>query len=76
MADNLISPEFRAAFISVFKATLPRDAKPDQKPKFSVRAAFPPTTDMSALKREAASIAREKWGDKRPQVPAQPVPSQ
>ena len=66
MADTLISPEFRAAFISVFKATLPRDAKPDQKPKFSVRAAFPPTTDMSALKREAASVAREKWGDNVP----------
>ena len=43
MADNLITPEFRAAFISVFKATSMKNADGSiNKPKYSIRAAFPP----------------------------------
>ena len=66
MADNLNTPRFRAAFISVFKATKPREAKPDQAPKYSVRAVFPPDTDLKDLKAAAAACATEKWGDKIP----------
>lgn len=65
MADNMLTPIFRAGFISVFKATSSKN--PDGtmgKPKYSVRALFPPTTDLSALKKEATRVLEEKWGDK------------
>lgn len=69
MADNIITPEFRAAFISVFKATAAKNADGTiNKPKYSVRAAFPPTADLSAIKREAEGAAKEKWGDKIPKT--------
>ena len=69
MPDNIISPEFRAAFVSVFKATAGKNADgTTNKPKFSIRACFPPTTKLDALKREAESAARDKWGDKIPKT--------
>lgn len=68
MANFYITPEFRAAFISVFKPSKPRDAKPDQAPKFSVRACFPPDTDMSVLK-QAAQQCAETWPWKGGAVP-------
>jgi len=68
-ADNQITPEFRAAFISVFKATSMKNADGSvNKPKFSIRAAFPPTAKLDALKKEAEMAAREKWGDKIPKT--------
>jgi hypothetical protein len=68
-ADNLITPEFRAAFISVFRATAMKNADGStSKPKFSIRAAFPPKADLSALKKEAHAAATEKWGDKIPKT--------
>jgi hypothetical protein len=68
-ADNLITPEFRAAFISVFRATSMKNADGSvNKPKFSIRAAFPPTAKLDALKKEAEMAAREKWGDKIPKT--------
>jgi Protein of unknown function (DUF2815) len=71
MADssNLITPNFRAAFISVFKATSMKNADgTTNKPKFSIRAAFPPTADLSPLKKEAEAVAKEKWNDKIPKT--------
>lgn len=68
MADPLNTPEFRAGFISVFRATKPRDAKSEQKSKYSVRACFPPTADLSKLKAAAAAAAKEEWGDKIPKA--------
>ena len=68
-ADNLITPDFRAAFISVFKATSMKNADgTTNKPKFSIRAAFPPKADLSALRKEAEIAAKEKWGDKIPKT--------
>ena len=68
-ADNLITPEFRADFISVFRATSMKNADGSvNKPKFSIRAAFPPTAKLDALKKEAEMAAREKWGDKIPKT--------
>lgn len=67
MTENVLTPEFRAAFISVFKATASKN--PDgtmSKEKFSIRAAFPPSTDLSALKKQAGQAALDKWGDKPP----------
>lgn len=68
MANNIITPQFRAAFISVFRASKAPGSAPDQKPKFSIRAAFPPSTDLSTLKTEAFNVAVEKWGDKVPKT--------
>jgi hypothetical protein len=67
--DNLITPEFRAAFISVFRATSMKNTDgTTSKPKFSIRAAFPPTAKLDALKKEAQAAAVEKWGDKLPKT--------
>lgn len=66
MADNLNTPKFRAAFISVFTATTPREADASQKPKYSIRAVFPPDADFKQLKAAAEACAKEKWGDKIP----------
>lgn len=68
MANNTITPQFRAAFISVFRPTKARDAAPDAKAKFSIRAAFPPDADLATLKAEAKAVIAEKWGDKAPKT--------
>jgi hypothetical protein len=69
MSENLITPDFRAAFISVFRATSMKNADgTTNKPKYSIRAAFPPTAKLDALKKEAELVAREKWGDKIPKT--------
>lgn len=61
MADTTITPEFRCAFVAVFKPSKPKDSVQD--PKYSVRAAFPPTTDLKALKALAGKAAVDKWGE-------------
>lgn len=61
MTDNVITPEFRAAFVGLFKATAPRD-NPNGAKKYSVRAVFMPDADLSALKEQAKIAAEEKWG--------------
>lgn len=69
MSDNILTPEFRAGFISIFKATSNKNADGTMSaPKFSVRACFPPTTDLSLLKKEAAAVATEKWGNQIPKT--------
>jgi hypothetical protein len=69
MSEKLITPEFRAAFISLFRATSMKNADgSDSAPKFSIRAVFPPKADLSALKKEAQRAATEKWGDKIPKT--------
>lgn len=65
MADKIITPEFRAAFVGLFKATAPRE-NPDGKKKYSMRAVFMPGTDMADLKKSAATAASEKWGSAIP----------
>jgi hypothetical protein len=72
MADNIITPEFRGAFVSLFRASKPKGAPETQSPKFSIRAAFPPNTDFSAMKAEAAKASVEKWGDKVPKTARSP----
>ena len=64
MADNMLTPIFRAAFCALFKAVKPKNSQPDKAPEFSIRACFPPDTDLSAMKAAASEAAREKWGDK------------
>ena len=61
MADNVITPEFRAAFVGLFKATAPKE-NPNGAKKFSMRAVFMPDADMTTLKQQAQIAAEEKWG--------------
>ena len=69
MADSLITPEFRAAFISLFRATSMKQADgTDSAPKYSIRAVFPPKSDLSVMKKAAQVAATEKWGDKLPKT--------
>ena len=67
MADKIVTAEFRGAFVGLFKATAPRD-NPDGKKKYSMRAVFMPGTDISDLKKAAASAAQEKWGNAVPKT--------
>lgn len=71
MADKLITPEFRAAFVGLFRATAPRE-NPDGKKKYSIRAVFLPGTDMSVLKKAAGAAAGEKWGSNVPKTMRSP----
>lgn len=71
MADKIITPEFRAAFVGIFRATAPRE-NPNGAKKFSMRAVFMPDTDISALKKEAQAVAVEKWGANVPKTMRSP----
>lgn len=64
--DNLLTPPFRGGFVALFKPSKPKDTQQD--PKYSIRACFPPDTDLSALKEAAKQAAIEKWGDKIPKA--------
>lgn len=67
MTDNVITPEFRAAFVGLFRATAPRE-NPNGAKKYSVRAVFDPSTDISELKKQAKLAAEEKWGTNIPKT--------
>lgn len=67
MADNLITPEFRGAFVSVFKASGMK-GQPDSAKKFSVRAVFMPNADLTTMKAQAQAAAQEKWGSNVPKT--------
>lgn len=71
MAEKIITPEFRAAFIGIFKATAPRE-NPNGAKKYSIRAVFMPDTDISALKKEAQAAAVEKWANAIPKTMRSP----
>lgn len=71
MVDKIITPEFRAAFVGLFRATAPRE-NPNGTKKFSVRAVFPPNTDVSSLKKAAKAAAEEKWGSNIPKTMRNP----
>lgn len=71
MAEKLITPEFRAAFVGLFRATAPKE-NPNGAKKFSVRAVFMPDADISAMKKVAAQAAAEKWGNAIPKTMRSP----
>ena len=64
MAEKLVTPEFRAAFVSVVRATASR-VSPDNK-KYGIKAVFSPTTDITALKKAAEEAVKEKWPNGAP----------
>jgi hypothetical protein len=71
MANNVLTPKFRGVFVSVFKASAMK-GQVGAKPKFSIKAAFPPDADLSALKKEAAEVGTEKWGAQLPKLMRNP----
>lgn len=69
MADNqkIVTQKFRAGFISIFKATSMRNADGTTAPaKYSIKALFPPGTDMTSMKKAAAEAMTAKWGTQPP----------
>lgn len=71
MTDKMVTPEFRAAFVGIFKATAPKD-QPDGKKKYSIRAVFMPNADLAAMKQQAKVAAEEKWGNNIPKTMRSP----
>lgn len=64
---NLITPKFRAAYISLFRATASKD-NPTGPKKYSIRAVFMPNEDLSALRQAAQKAVAEKWGNQSPKT--------
>lgn len=60
-SEKVMTPEFRAAFVSVFSPTQV-NGKGDAK--FRLTMVFPKDADLSDLKRIAREAAVAKWGDK------------
>lgn len=65
MADKMLTPEFRCGFQALFRALPPKDNANGAK-KYQIRALFPPTTDLSAMKAAAAQAATDKFGSNVP----------
>ena len=56
---NVVTPEFRVSFPSLFK---PKKNELSGKDEFSVVALFPKNADLTALKKAAAEAIEKKWG--------------
>ena len=67
MTDKFLTPNFRACFIAVLRPSAGKndDGTPGEL-KYSVRAAFPPTADLTFMKAQVKQAAQEKFGDKIP----------
>lgn len=63
MAENVLTPEFRASFVFLFQ---PRRANDQAEPKYSVSMLFAKNADISALQKAATAAVTAKWGDKLP----------
>ena len=63
---NLVTPMFRAAFVSLLqpKAVGGKNADPNAEKKYGITMIFPKGTDHTELKKEIMAAAKEKWGDK------------
>lgn len=63
MADNIITPVFRGAYVQIFHAKAQKQEDGTMgKAKFQIRAVFDPNTDLSQMKAEAEAAVAEKWG--------------
>jgi hypothetical protein len=71
MSDNILTPEFRAGFVGLFKASAPKE-DPNGKKKYSIRAIFMPGADLTPMKKEAEAAAVEKWGANIPKTMRSP----
>lgn len=62
--SNIITPICRLSFPHLFHPKAMKDAKPDDKKKYSCSLLVPPQCDLTKLKDMASEAAREKWGEK------------
>lgn len=65
MAENVMTPEFRASFPNLFRPAK-QMAGATGDPKYTLTMLFPKGADLAKLKAAAAEAAKEKWGDKIP----------
>ena len=74
MAEKtLITPAFRGAYVQVFRAKAQKQEDGTMgAAKYTIRAAFPPDSDMKALKAAAQQAATDKWADKIPKTMRSP----
>lgn len=63
--DKVVTPEFRAGYCGLFRATAPRE-NPEGKKKYSIRAIFPGDTNLGDLKSQAKEAIIAKWGNSPP----------
>ena len=61
---RIITPEFRAVWCSIMRPAEGMNHKAGDKLKYSLKAAFPPTADLSQLKAQANAAASEFFGSK------------
>ncbi len=67
--EKIVTPEFRACFVSLFRATGFKNADGSTgKLTYSIKAAFPPDADLTALKAQAKQAATDKWGANIPKT--------
>jgi hypothetical protein len=66
MSTNVVTPEFRVAFPSVFK---PRRNDLNGKDEFSLVALFPKGADLTPLKKAAHAACVKKWGEDQKKWP-------
>ena len=68
-AVKAITPEFRVSFPVLFEPQLPHNAKPTDKPRYSLTMLFPEGADLSELKAAAANAAAAKFGPDKARWP-------
>jgi hypothetical protein len=65
--ERIITPEFRACFVALFRPTGFKNADGTTgKLSYSIKAAFPPNTDLKQLMAQAQRVATDKWGNNIP----------
>lgn len=64
MAERtIVTPDFRASYVQIFRAKAQKQEDGTMgAAKYSIRACFPPDTDLSLMKAAAAQAATDKWG--------------
>lgn len=61
---NVLTPEARFSFPSLFRPTKPKNAKPEQKEKYGVTLLFKKGEDLTILKEAVVEVLTEKFGTK------------
>lgn len=61
---NVLTPEARFSFPSLFTATKPKGSPAEQKPKFGVTMLFKKGEDLTILKEAVVGVLTEKFGEK------------
>lgn len=65
MPDTVVTPEGLVVFEAVFQPFKRKGSRADQKAKYQMALAFPPGTNLDALKEIAKECAETEWGPKK-----------